>query len=50
METKASEPLMTCRKRMDDIKTEKVSLARDEFGRNQLGRAREKLNLCAREF
>jgi hypothetical protein len=36
METKATEPLMRCRKRMDDIKTEKVSLARDKFGRNQL--------------
>jgi len=32
MEMSASEPLMTCRKRMNDVKTGRKSLARDKFG------------------
>jgi hypothetical protein len=32
METNVNEPLMTCRKRSDDVKTEGVSLTRDKFG------------------
>jgi len=32
METNASEPLKTCRKRRDDVKTEGESLTRDKFG------------------
>ncbi len=31
-ETSASEPLMKCRKRIDDVKTGRKSLARDESG------------------
>ena len=34
MEMSESEPLMKCRKRMDDVKTGRLSLARDKFGRN----------------
>ncbi len=32
METKVSEPLMTCRKRRDGVKTGVESLLRDKFG------------------
>jgi len=32
METNENEPLMTCRKRSDDVKTEGESLTRDKFG------------------
>ena len=32
-ETSASEPLMTCRKRMDDVETGEMSLPRDKSGR-----------------
>ena len=32
METNVNEPLMKCRKRSDDVKTEGVSLTRDKFG------------------
>jgi hypothetical protein len=32
MEMNASEPLMKCRKRRDDVKTEGESLTRDKFG------------------
>ena len=35
-ETNENEPLMTCRKRRDDVKTEKESLARDKSDRNLL--------------
>lgn len=31
-ETSASEPLMTCRKRMDDVETGEMSLLRDQSG------------------
>jgi hypothetical protein len=34
METNVSEPLMTCRKRKDDVKTGVESLLRDESGGN----------------
>jgi hypothetical protein len=34
METNASEPLMTCRKRRNDVKTEGESLTREKFGGN----------------
>ena len=34
MESNASEPLKTCRKRSEDVKTEGVSLTRDKFGSN----------------
>ena len=34
MEMSESEPLMKCRKRMDDVKTGRMSLARDKFGRH----------------
>ena len=34
METNTSEPLITCRKRRDVIKTERLSLARDKSGGN----------------
>jgi len=34
METNANEPLMRCRKRRDDVKTEGESLTRDKFGGN----------------
>ena len=34
VESNASEPLMTCRKRRDDVKTGGVSLTRDQSGRN----------------
>jgi hypothetical protein len=33
MEMSASEPLMKCRKRRDDVKTGGKSLIRDKFGR-----------------
>jgi hypothetical protein len=33
-ETNASEPLMTCRKRKDDVKTEGGRVTRDERGGN----------------
>ena len=36
METNASEPLMKCRKRRDDVKTEGESLTRDKLGGNLL--------------
>ena len=32
METNVNEPLMKCRKRSDDVKTEGESLTRDKFG------------------
>ena len=32
METNVNEPLMMCRKRSDDVKTEGESLTRDKFG------------------
>ncbi len=35
-ESKAIEPLLKYRKRMDDIKTEEVSLPRDQSGRSLL--------------
>jgi hypothetical protein len=35
-EAKAIEPLLKYRKRMDDIKTEEVSLSRDQSGRSLL--------------
>jgi hypothetical protein len=34
METNANEPLMICRKRSEDVKTEVGSLFRDKFGGN----------------
>jgi hypothetical protein len=34
METNVNEPLMTCRKRSGDVKTEGESLTRDESGRD----------------
>ena len=33
MEMNVNEPLMTCRKCLDDVKTEGVGLTRDKFGR-----------------
>ena len=36
MELNASEPLMKCRKRRDDVKTEGVSLPWDRFGSDLL--------------
>ena len=34
MEMSASEPLMKCRKRRNDVKTGRKSLTRDKFGMN----------------
>ncbi len=34
METNVNEPLMKCRKRIDDVKTGGESLTRDKFGGN----------------
>ena len=36
MELNASEPLMKCRKRKDDVKTEGVSLPWDRFGSDRM--------------
>ncbi len=36
MEMSENEPLKKCRKRRNDVKTGRLSLARDKFGRNLL--------------